>query len=106
MTINSLLDGKEKLNDLSLLSNRDLLKLDDLDDISGSLILDTLFGCGKDENKLDPVGGDIVKELVPIDDAVGKSIGHLNGCVKEEFWKVLVAENDVFELAGDKEPEE
>ena len=101
-----MLDGKEKLNDLSLLPNRDRLKLDNFDDVSGSLTLDTLFGCGIDENKLDPVGGDKVKELVPIDDVVGKSIEDLNGCAKEDCWKVLVAENDAFELTGDKEPEE
>ena len=71
MILVSLSDGKEKLNDLSVLSNRGLAKLEEFNNRLDSFKLAMEFDCGKDECKVGAVGVDVVKELVPNEDVDG-----------------------------------
>ena len=69
MTIASLLDGNEKLKDLSPLSYRGGEKLKDFDAPLKSLNVGMVFGLDKDDSKVDPDGADVVKGLVSIEGA-------------------------------------
>ena len=102
MTITSLLDGSEKLKDLSPLSNRGGEKLEDFDAPLKSLNVGMVLGCDKDESIVDPDGADVVKGLVPIEEAEEGLMLVLNDDRDVGLFKELGNINGVFVSTCDK----